>query len=44
MEAIHVHKVVEKDGEILLTGLPYKKGQYVEMRHYLFIELKLQGS
>lgn len=31
MEAIRIHKVVEKDGEILLTGLPYRKGQHVEM-------------
>lgn len=31
MEAVRMHKVVEKDGEILLTGLPYKKGQQVEM-------------
>jgi len=31
MEAIRLHKVVEKDGEILLTGLPCKKGQRVEM-------------
>jgi hypothetical protein len=31
MEAVRVHKVVEKDGEILLTGLPCKKGQQVEM-------------
>jgi hypothetical protein len=31
MEAVRVHKVVEKDGEILVTGLPCKKGQQVEM-------------
>jgi len=31
MEAIRLHKVVEKDGEILVTGLPCKKGQSVEM-------------
>lgn len=31
MEAIRLQKAVEKDGEILLTGLPYKKGQQVEM-------------
>jgi len=31
MEAIRLNKVVEKDGEILVTGLPCKKGQYVEM-------------
>ncbi len=31
MEAIHLHKVVEKDGELLLTDLPLKKGQSVKM-------------
>ena len=31
MEAVRVHKVVEKDGEILVTGLPCKRGQQVEM-------------
>ena len=31
MEAVRVHKVVEKDGEILLTGFPCKKGQQIEM-------------
>jgi hypothetical protein len=31
MEAIRLQKVVEKDGEIFMTGLPCKKGQRVEM-------------
>ncbi|MCZ6677553.1 MAG: hypothetical protein O7E52_09905 [Candidatus Poribacteria bacterium] len=31
MEAIRLHKVVEKDGEIVATGLPCKKGQRVEL-------------
>jgi len=31
MEAIRIQKVVEKDGEILMKGLPCKKGQHVEM-------------
>ena len=31
MEAIRLHKTVEKDGEIVLTGLPCRKGQSVEM-------------
>ncbi|MBM3242117.1 hypothetical protein FJZ31_38085 [Candidatus Poribacteria bacterium] len=31
MEAIRIQKVVEKDGEILVTELPCKKGQSVEM-------------
>jgi hypothetical protein len=31
MEAIRLHKVVEKDGEISATGLPCKKGQCIKM-------------
>ncbi len=31
MEAIRLQRALEKDGEIFLTGLPYKKGQYIEM-------------
>ncbi|MGQ9628409.1 MAG: hypothetical protein ACUVV0_16085 [Anaerolineae bacterium] len=31
MEALRIHKILEKDGEIYLTGLPFKKGQCVEM-------------
>ena len=31
MEAIRLHEIVKKDGEILVTGLPCKKGQDVEM-------------
>ena len=31
MEAIRVEQVVMKDGEIIITGLPYKKGQVVEV-------------
>lgn len=31
MEAIRVQQVVAKDGEVLLTGLPYKRGQFVEV-------------
>ncbi len=31
MEAIRLQRVIEKDGEILVTGLPYKKGQAVEL-------------
>jgi hypothetical protein len=27
MEAIRVEQVVAKDGEIVITGLPYRKGQ-----------------
>lgn len=31
METIRIQKVVEKDGEILMKGLPCKKGQHVEL-------------
>ena len=31
MEAIRVEQVVMKDGEVVITGLPYKKGQVVEV-------------
>lgn len=31
MDAIRIHKVVEKNGEILVRGLPCKEGQHVEM-------------
>ena len=30
-QAIRVQTIVEKDGEIRLSGLPFKKGQCVEM-------------
>lgn len=31
MEAIRVQQVVLEDGKVLITGLPYKKGQLVEI-------------
>jgi len=31
MKAIRLNTVIKKDGEINMTGLPYKKGQKVEM-------------
>lgn len=31
MEAIRLRGVVERDGEIVVAGLPCKKGQHVEM-------------
>lgn len=31
MEAVQVKQVIVKDGEVVLTGLPYKKGQSVEI-------------
>ncbi len=30
MEAIRLQKILEKDGEIFISGLPYKKGQQLE--------------
>ncbi len=31
MEALRMHKLIERDGEIHLAGLPYKKGQRVDL-------------
>ena len=31
MEAIRVQQVIVKDGEVLVRGIPYKKGQAVEI-------------
>jgi len=31
MEAIRLHKLIEKDGQITLKDLPFKKGQSIEM-------------
>ena len=31
MDAIRIQKVDEKDGEIQMKGLPFKKGQHIEM-------------
>lgn len=31
MEAVQVRQVIEKDGEVWITGLPYKRGQPVEV-------------
>jgi hypothetical protein len=31
MEAVQVQQIITKDGEILITGLPYKRGQAVEV-------------
>jgi len=35
MEAVQVQQVLAKDGEILITGLPYKRGQAVEVIIFL---------
>ena len=35
MEAVQVQQVMAKDGEILITGLPYKRGQAVEVIVFL---------
>jgi len=31
MDAIHIRAIVERDGEILIQGLPCKKGQQVDI-------------
>ncbi len=31
MEAIQIQQVIEKDGEVLLTGLPNKRGEAVDV-------------
>jgi len=31
MNAIRLNKILEHDGELTLTGLPYRKGQKVEL-------------
>ncbi|MDZ7261596.1 MAG: hypothetical protein ONB05_05760 [candidate division KSB1 bacterium] len=31
MEAIRVQQVIAEDGKVLITGLPYKKGQFLEI-------------
>lgn len=35
MEAVQVKQVITKDGEVSLTGLPFKKGQSVEIIVFL---------
>ena len=35
MEAIQVQQIMARDGEILITGLPYKRGQAVEVIVFL---------
>ena len=31
MEAVRVQQVIAKDGQVLVRGIPYKKGQVVEI-------------
>jgi hypothetical protein len=31
MEAVQVKQIIAKDGEVVLTGLPFKKGEAVEI-------------
>ena len=31
MEAVRIREKIKKDGEIMVTGLPFKKGQRIEM-------------
>ncbi|MBM4423278.1 MAG: hypothetical protein FJ030_07785 [Chloroflexi bacterium] len=42
MEAIRLNMVIKKDGEITMTGLPYKKGERVEM--ILLAQPKMQAA
>ncbi len=35
MEAVQVQQILAKDGEVLVTGLPYKRGQAVEIIVFL---------
>jgi hypothetical protein len=35
MEAVQVQQAMARDGEILITGLPYKRGQAVEVIVFL---------
>jgi len=35
MEAVQLQQVLARDGEILITGLPYKRGQAVEVIIFL---------
>ena len=35
MEAVQIQQVIARDGEILITGLPYKRGQAVEVIVFL---------
>ncbi|RLD05651.1 MAG: hypothetical protein DRI56_09145 [Chloroflexota bacterium] len=40
MEAIRVQQVIAEDGEVVITGLPYKKGQLVEVILYQTTNIK----
>lgn len=31
MEAIRIQQVISRDGEVVISGLPYRKGQFVEI-------------
>jgi hypothetical protein len=31
MEAFRVHQIVEKKGEVIMTGLPFEAGQHIEV-------------
>ena len=31
MGAVRIERILEKDGEVVVTGLPYKKGQHVKV-------------
>ncbi len=31
MEAIRIQQIMSRDGEVVITGLPYRKGQFIEI-------------
>lgn len=31
MEAVRMQQIIENDGEVVVKGVPYKKGQYIEL-------------
>ncbi len=31
MEAVRLHQIIENDGELTVSNLPFKKGQHVEV-------------
>ena len=35
MEAVQIQQIIAKDGEVVVTGLPYKRGQTVEIIVFL---------
>ncbi len=44
MKAVRLHTMFEHDGELVLTGLPYRKGQQVELILFGNEDVELQTS